>query len=357
MLIENDRFDGLFSKIKKKALSKMLPFKPFPGGAIKKAILFPGFKHHPFKPFPVGHVTDTIKKALSAGAGVSSPWALRRRPRAWRRLVAPHLLPTNLPPHLRGVDGLEGLDGLGKFLKKIHKGVTKITLAPLKKVAPKVAAKIQRLDDKFIDKVDAIHTKIHNKVKKHWKTIVIVVAAVAITVYSMGAGATIAAKMLSGLKALGAAAGKAAMAVKGAVVGGGGGGAGAGKMLASGMKYASLASQAAQKLVAGKRCDELSTEEREAYGEAAKDGFLPINEELQKGLGLKFQGEDGREVAPSEFEVVPAVAAAQPAAVLPVSMESAAAAAATPSGLPSWVLPAAIAGGAVLLLMMMNRGK
>lgn len=95
------------------------------------------------------------------------------------------------------------LAGLGSFLKKVGQTITKVAVAPIKLVSPKLAANITKIDNKILDAADKLHTNINNWAKKNSKWLIIV-AAIAITIYTMGAGATIAAKMMSGMKALGA---------------------------------------------------------------------------------------------------------------------------------------------------------
>lgn len=237
------------------------------------------------------------------------PWIRPRpldisRPRPWHR---PRPRPT-----LRGLDGL---DGIGSTLKKIGK---KILKAP---------AKLVKSVGKFV--------------KKHWKKLA-VAAAVAISIYSMGSGSGLAARMVSGTKALGAAvkngAIRAAGAVKGFFVG---------PAKAASGAWVQPAMSAASKLVAGRRVSELSEEERESYAEGAAAGFLPMNAELQKAMGLggvnmaNLEAEQPQPVGPDEFP--------------PVSRSTyREAGEAEGGGMPSWVLPAAIAGGALLLVMTLK---
>lgn len=107
------------------------------------------------------------------------------------------------------LDAYGDMAGLGSFFKKVAKTVTKIARAPIKLISPKLAKNMEKIDNKIIDNIDSVHTKINvaakkaatdvgRFVKKNWKWIV-VAAAVAITIYSMGSGSGIAAKMMSGL--------------------------------------------------------------------------------------------------------------------------------------------------------------
>ena len=120
----------------------------------------------------------------------------------------------------------EELAGLGSFFKKIAQTVSKIAIAPIKLVSPKLASNLQKIDNKIISNVDSVATKVNDAAKsagkfvaKNWKWVV-VVAAIAITIYTMGAGSTIAAHMLSGMQALGAHVAAGASTVWHAVVGG-----------------------------------------------------------------------------------------------------------------------------------------
>lgn len=107
------------------------------------------------------------------------------------------------------LDDYGDMAGLGSFFKKVAQTVSKVALAPIKLVSPKLAENLSKIDNKIIDNIDSVHTKINvaakkaasdvgRFVKKNWKWIV-VAAAIAITIYSMGSGAGIAAKMMSGL--------------------------------------------------------------------------------------------------------------------------------------------------------------
>lgn len=99
--------------------------------------------------------------------------------------------------------------GFGSFFKKVAQTVSKVALAPIKLVSPQLAKNLSKIDNKIINNIDSVQTKIDTAaknamksvgrfVKKNWKWIV-VAAAIAITIYTMGSGAGIAAKMMSGL--------------------------------------------------------------------------------------------------------------------------------------------------------------
>ena len=121
-----------------------------------------------------------------------------------------------------------GLAGLGNFLKSIHRAVRSVALAPIKAVTPNIAKKIEAVDEKLVKIADDIHTKVNNFAKKHWKVLAII-AIIVITIYTMGAGATIAAKLLAGCKAIAAKVGF------GAAASSAGAGAGAGTAVATGV--------------------------------------------------------------------------------------------------------------------------
>jgi hypothetical protein len=121
----------------------------------------------------------------------------------------------------------EELAGLGSFFKSVAQTITKIAVAPIKLVSPQLAANITKIDNKIISNVDSVATKVNDAAKsvgkfvqKNWKWVLVVVA-IAITIYSMGTGATIAAHMLSGMQVMGAHIAAGASTVWHAVVGGG----------------------------------------------------------------------------------------------------------------------------------------
>lgn len=151
--------------------------------------------------------------------------------------------------------------GLGSFLKKAAKTVTSIARAPIKLVSPQLAKNLEKIDNKIIDNLDSVHTKINDAAKsvgksvqkfvaKNWKWIV-VAAAVALTIYSMGSGSTVAAKMMSGLAKI-----KTYVAAK------------TSSALTWGKAKWALAKEAMTKLVAGKKFGDLNQEEVSAMAEA-----------------------------------------------------------------------------------------
>lgn len=193
-----------------------------------------------------------IQLQPTAAPGFAQAWAWTqlpyRRPRvarAWRNIA----------------DDQPEMAGLGSFLKKAAKTVTKIARAPIKLVSPQLAKNLEKIDNKIIDNLDSVHTKINEAakragkgvqkfVKKNWKWIV-VAAAVAVTIYSMGSGSTIAAKMMSGLAKI-----KTYVAAK------------TSSALTWGKAKWTLAKAAMGKLIAGRKMGDLSQEEVSAMAEA-----------------------------------------------------------------------------------------
>ncbi|MDP1832628.1 MAG: hypothetical protein Q8K67_11260 [Geothrix sp.] len=254
------------------------------------------------------------------------------------------------------LDDYEQMEGLGSFLKKAAKSITKIARAPIKLVAPKLAKKLEKIDNKIIDNVDSVHTKINvaakkagksvgKFVKKNWKWI-IVAAAIAITIYSMGSGSTIAAKMMSGLTK-----------VKGYIATGK---EWAGAKLKSGWK---AVTSGMTKLLNGKKFGELNPNEVEALAEAnEQSGESLIPWEVLGMIGKKaltpseqtasdamqFQSEGGG-FPGAEYPGQGAGGGAEypgqgagGGAGFPVGPSSAS---------PSWLMPALIGAGALVLIM------
>ncbi|HZU52930.1 MAG TPA: hypothetical protein VFF77_03485, partial [Holophagaceae bacterium] len=229
----------------------------------------------------------------------------------------PILPPTTLwkrPRHLRFVGRRdptpEELAGLGSFFKKVAHVISNIAVAPIKLVSKKAAANLQKVDNKVIDAVDAIHTKvgdvlhkIGHKIGKNWKWIAII-AAIAITIYTMGAGATIAAHMISGMEALGHAIATGATAVAHAVgIGTGSAAATGGAAAAAGTTTAAastswiatgakLALSAATALTQQKaKVSDLSQQQAQALLEAQQAGYGmgADDPQLQQALVLRAQ--------------------------------------------------------------------
>jgi hypothetical protein len=140
--------------------------------------------------------------------------------------------------------------GLGRALKRLHKNIRKVALAPVRLVSKKLADNLERLDDKVVDKVDQLHSGVNRFVKRNLKWIIIA-AAIAITIYTMGGGAGIAAKMMAGMAKL-----KAFALSKAATT-----------MVWGKAKYA-LVKVAMSKLLAGKTFGSLNPSEVSAMAEA-----------------------------------------------------------------------------------------
>lgn len=262
---------------------------------------------------------------------------------------------------------LRGLDGLGKWLKKQVKSINRIAAKPLGLISKRLEKNVVKIGDKLADNADSLHTKINTAAKKAGKSIkkfvkknlkwIVIAAAIAITIYSMGSGATIAAKMISGCKAIAAKVGSvftgsaaagsggATVATTGATTAATTAASTAATTTAStsltsgimgklGSSALSLALTAGTKLVGGSKCSELSEEERLAYGEAADAGILPMNAELAHGMGLGMNPAQGF----SEGMAFPGGNGG-----------------AFGSGMPSWVMPAAIGAGALVLVMALKK--
>ncbi|WP_257303410.1 hypothetical protein [Geothrix campi] len=193
------------------------------------------------------------------------------------------------------LDDYGDMQGLGSFFKKVAQTVSKVALAPIKLVSPQLAKNLSKIDNKIIDKVDDLHTKINVWAKKNSKWLIIV-AAIAITIYTMGTGATIAAKMLSGMQAIGAkmAAAKAAVGslfTSGAAAGGAT--AATTATTAAGTSWiatgAKLALAGSQLLVNGSKVSDLSAEQAAQMLEAQKQGYNLVDPSLQPLLQQRVQ--------------------------------------------------------------------
>lgn len=306
------------------------------------------------------------------------------------------------PRHLRFVGRRdptpEELAGLGSFFKKVAHVVSSIAVAPIKLVAPKLAAKLQAVDNKVIDAVDAIHTKVGDvlhkvghAIGKNWKWIAIIIA-IAITIYTMGAGATIMAHMISGMQALGhAIAGAVGLGSGTAAAGASTAAAGAAtattattSWIATGAKLALSAATALTQQKA--KVSDLSQQQAQALLEAQQAGYeMGANDpQLQQALAMRAQipgagiptdangnpllrpdqtgagylMPDGTVAAPDDPRVVAARATGQ--ALTPVSVGTPMPQAAPPSTFAAmtsspYFMPAAIGGGALLLLLLLKR--
>jgi ElaB/YqjD/DUF883 family membrane-anchored ribosome-binding protein len=297
------------------------------------------------------------------------------------------------------------LAGLGSFFHKLTSTITSIARAPIKLISPKAADNLKKVDDKVLSVQDKVSTKINDAahsvghfVSKNWKWIAVVVA-IAITIYTMGAGATIAAHMISGMQALGAHIASGAATVWHAVVGTS---AATGTAAASGTTAAAgssgwlattgkLALSAAQALQAKAKVSDLSQQQAQAMLDAQSAGYdlgasdpqlaaalmqrasIPGN-----GIPTDAQGNPMVE-APTGWGTTPAPNAAPVSSLVipvapstPTSMPQAqvmpvgypagypVAPVPAPSSMASltsspYFLPAAIGGGALLLVLLLRR--
>ena len=313
---------------------------------------------------------------LAAGAGLWEPapvatlWRAPLRQVGARRMARP-----------------EELAGLGSFFHKITSAITSIARAPIKLISPKLADNLKKVDDKVLAVQDKVSTKINDTahsvgkfVSKNWKWIA-VVAAIAITIYSMGAGATIASRMLSGLHALEAHVASGAASAWHAVVGTGTaatGTAAAGTTAASSSWLSTtgkLALSAAQALQAKAKVADLSQQQAQAMLDAQSAGYdlgatdpqlaaalmqrasIPGN-----GIPTDAQGNPLME-APAGWGTSPAPLAASGGggnAGANVSGKPSRSTPAAPSGMAAltsspYFVPAAIGAGALLLVLLLRR--
>jgi len=256
------------------------------------------------------------------------------------------------------------MQGLGSFFKKVAKTVSKVALAPIKLVSPKLASNLAKIDNKVIDTTDRIHTSVNTWAKKH-STFLIIVAAIAITIYTMGAGASIAAKMLSGMKAIGAklgvgaaasaaTSGSAATGVSAMATGVSSVAAGTTAVSASGASWlavgAKVALQGAKLLVNGKKVSDLSSDQAAQMLEAQKQGYNLVDPSLQPLLQQRAALVGG----PIQFD-----SNGQPIEPIPGSPGTSPAAygAGGGSGVGDtnpWLMPALVGGGALLLVLALK---
>lgn len=130
--------------------------------------------------------------------------------------------------------------------------ISKVATAPIRLVSKKAADNLTKIDNKVINAADKVWTAsgdllhkvgktIAKALGKNWKWIAVIVA-IAITIYTMGAGATIMAHMISGMQALGHAIAAGAAAVGHAVGIGTGAAAGTGAAVGTGTTVAATGS-------------------------------------------------------------------------------------------------------------------
>ncbi|HEX9082948.1 MAG TPA: hypothetical protein VF768_11760 [Holophagaceae bacterium] len=177
----------------------------------------------------------------------------------------------------------EELAGLGNFFHKLTSAITSVVRAPIKLISPKLADNLKKIDDKVLNVQDKVSTKINDTahsvgkfISKNWKWIA-VVAAIAITIYTMGSGATIAAKMLSGMHALEAHVAAGASSAWHAVVGTSAATTGTATAAASGSSWLAttgkLALSAATALQNKAKVSDLSQQQAQAMLAAQAAGY------------------------------------------------------------------------------------
>jgi|GEM_PF-5050091 len=253
-------------------------------------------------------------------------------------------------------DTREQIAGFGSWITKQLKSIGRIAAKPVGLISKKLEKNLVKISDKAADNLNSVATKINKGAqsvgkwaKKNWKVLAIV-AAIAITIYSMGSGAGIAAKLLSGCKVIAAKAGSLFVA-KGAAVGAATAGttaatAGTAAVAATAATsagigvtgWATIASTAmagATKLLEAKKVSELSAEEAQAMQFAQSQGVELMTPELQaliaKRAALGNVDANGNPVPPGTPGSMPGY---------------------TPTGnaLPGWIIPAA--AGVLLLLLV-----
>lgn len=265
-------------------------------------------------------------------------------------------------------------------------GFFKKAMGKIVKVVKKVAAPLNKVHKALWKPTKKLLSKIpgfkgvYKFWKKNWKWVAIA-AAVVITIYTMGAAGPIIGYLKAGFAACKAAVLAAGKAVVGLFTAGGaaaGGGAAAttattattaataataattattaataGTSLFT-AQNAMLAATAAQKLLAGKKCSELSQPEIQAMADADAAGVMPMHPELAQNLGLKGTG--AKTPAQDPF---PGVAVGEMVdldgdgvAETPIQSKTAAGlpgVGGASSSTPSWLIPAGI--GALLLVV------
>ncbi|HJV40002.1 MAG TPA: hypothetical protein VJ549_00495 [Geothrix sp.] len=265
----------------------------------------------------------------------------------------------------------EELAGLGSFLKKAAGVVSKIAAAPIKLISPKLASNLQKIDNKVINAVDKVATKVNDAAKsvgkavaKNWKWIAIV-AAIAITIYTMGAGSTIAAKMLSGMKVLAAKVGigtAATAATTGTSVATGvaaaAGGTSATATAVSSIGWGKLAMSAGTALLAGAKVSALSQQQAQAVLEAQNAGVEMGASDAQLLQALQQRASIPGGGIPTDAQGNPLTDG--PAILATTGIPAAPAAAQTPSAFASitsspYFVPAAFGAGALLLFLALRR--
>lgn len=235
--------------------------------------------------------------------------------------------------------------GLGSFFKKVAKTVSKVVHAPLKVIAPSLGKKLEALDNKVINKIDDIHTDINKFFKRNWKW-VLVAAAIVLTIYTMGAGSTLVAKMASGYAKL-----------KTLVVA---------KVAAWKSSIYKVGGLAMEKLLGGAQMGQLSQQEVDALGNmnaTAGEAIIPpeVMATMTQGPGASGLATSADGGVLATVATVASVAAL-PANQTPPQNHAQATAQALPGlppgppkPLPPWVIPTALGAGALVLVLALRR--
>lgn len=244
----------------------------------------------------------------------------------------------------------DGISGLGSFFKKIHNAIKKVALAPIKWVSPKLAHNLDHLDNRVQETGEKIKDSVVKWVRKNFKWVAIVVA-IAITIYSMGAGAGIAAHLLSGIHAMGSSISAAIASVHGST-------------------WVSLATTGAKMLASGKKVSDLSADQAQAMIIAQQNGVDLVHPDLAPYLQQRAQlgggpiptdeygrplvGPDGKPLEQSVVDGMPMDARqayAQGAANAQAALGPAYGTGAPPPG--SYTAPLAIGGGLLALKLLL----
>jgi len=208
--------------------------------------------------------------------------------------------------------------GFGKKLKKLAKKITK----PIAKAVKSVG--------KFV--------------KKNWKVLALVAGA-ALTVYSLGTGATVLAKLKSGVGVIKTWAAGKFTAVKGWTAQRF---TDAKAWFTGNPQTANTAANAAAKLASGAKFSDLPEADRRALLEAQENGVIDEDQTLTGALGGlgKVMGSALQTAGGAMLQAsAPGVAASVAATKTPGDPEPT-----KPSTIPGWVIPAGL--GALLLVML-----
>lgn len=265
------------------------------------------FGREAFRPLPAPARPTTARPAPVPRVPYLRPWPP----------VRPAAFTARYPVTAQGLEGFEGfLSKIKKAVKKVGKGVAKVAKKTVKAVSNAVRS-------------------VGRFARKNWKWVVVAAAAAA-TIYTMGGAAGIAAKLSAGMAKL-----------KGGVIAAGKWTAGKASACMSGM----------QKLLGGKKIGELQPTEVEAMGEANEAaGQAIVPPEI-----LKCFSKQALTLA-EEAAPVPAQAAPAPVQAEPEEAPEEAPATRTRNkpdkekkDLPKWVLPAAAAAGGLALALVLGK--